>query len=216
MISCGERCSAADSNDLLRTAGRAVQASWVTIEHATASTFVFRKAGLELSTGGAGPRHGAGPDSTRAGGWQIALILHPGHGKPGETPARAALREVAEETGLAARLLARPASLPGADAWQAGTVRDAAAVPGAEAEPGPWWIAEYRGVPPDNHLAEPHVHVDHLYVAVARSRHTGAAGHPLSWHGAADLGGLDMYESTRRLALWLLDGGLAGPALPCG
>ena len=95
-------------------------------------------------------------------GWRTGLIRHPrlhrmmipgGHVEPEESSAEAALREVAEETGLAVTLVSPPAA-PVPDGYR-----------GRRVAP-PWWIAEYQ-VMPDNHLGVAHVHVDHLYVALA-------------------------------------------------
>lgn len=149
----------------------------VTVKHATASTFVF----------------GLHPD-----GWRIALIMHPlfgrrmlpgGHVESWESPAEAAVREVGEEAGLKVRLAAPVApALPDE-------------LPGLRrvVEP-PWWVLE-QPVPGDRHLAEPHVHVDHLYVALSCSEEPECTpAHPLSWHRAAELGGLGMFDDTRLLA----------------
>jgi len=113
----------------------------VTLKHQTSSVFVFRRL---------------------PGGWRIGLIRHPrfrrtmipgGHVEPEESPAEAAVREVAEETGLAVTLVSPPAA-PVPPGYRARRVAP------------PWWIAEYQ-VPPDKHLDVAHVHVDHLYVALA-------------------------------------------------
>ena len=112
-------------------------------KHATSSVFVF----CEVE-----------------GRWRLGLIEHPrlgrqmvvgGHVEADETQAEAAVRETVEESGLRVRLLGCPApSLP-------------VGYPHARVA-APWWITELM-VPADNHLAEPHVHVDHQYVAVAES-----------------------------------------------
>jgi 8-oxo-dGTP pyrophosphatase MutT (NUDIX family) len=167
----------------------------VTVKHPTSSVFVFRRL---------------------AGGWRIGLIMHPrfrlmmipgGHVEPEESPAEAALREVAEETGLAVRLVSPPAA-PLPDGYRPPRVAP------------PWWIVEYQ-VPADGHLDAAHVHVDHLYVAMAGGEHggadTGGAGagatrgagagaHPFGWYAAADLPGLDMFDDARLLASSLLAG----------
>jgi 8-oxo-dGTP pyrophosphatase MutT (NUDIX family) len=163
----------------------------VTVKHATASSFVF----------------GLHPD-----GWRIALIMHPlfgrlmlpgGHVESWENTQEAAVREVCEESGLRVQLASPLApSLP-------------AGLPGLRrrVEP-PWWVLE-QPVPSDNHLAEPHVHVDHLYVAVAGSTDPECTpAHPLSWHQAAELAGLDMFDDTRLLAAVLFAdiGQVAGAA----
>lgn len=163
-------------------------------KHATASVFVLGR---------------------QPAGWRLGLIRHPrfarpmlpgGHVEPTESPAEAAVREVAEETGLAVRLVGPPAApLP------------AGYRPPRVAQP--WWIVEYQ-VPPDNHLAAAHVHVDYLYVAIAGQQGPAAEpDHAFGWYAAADLAGLDMFDDARLLATAVLtaadgepDGGL-GPAI---
>lgn len=151
----------------------------VTVKHATASVFVFCRLARE---------------------WRIGLIRHPrfgrlmmpgGHVEADESQAEAALREVAEESGLAVRLVDAPsAPLP------PGYARRRVALP--------WWIVEHP-VPADNHLAEPHIHVDHLYVAQARGPEpVTEPAHPFGWYAAAELPGLAMFEDARILALALL------------
>lgn len=152
------------------------------MKHSTASTFVFGRL---------------------PAGWRLGLILHPlfgrlmipgGHVEADESPPQAALREVAEESGLRVRLAAAPAPpLP-----------EAVAAARRRVEP-PWWILE-QPVPSDNHLAERHMHVDHLYVAVARDPEpVTEPAHPFGWHAAADLAGLSMFPDTRLLAAVLFD-----------
>jgi 8-oxo-dGTP pyrophosphatase MutT (NUDIX family) len=155
----------------------------VILKHPTSSVFVFRRL---------------------PGGWRIGLIQHPrfrrmmipgGHVEPEESPAEAGVREVAEETGLAITLVSPPAA-PVPAGYRARRVAQ------------PWWIAEYQ-VPADNHLDVAHVHVDHLYIALAdgaAGRAPGAAAHPFGWYAAADLAGLDMFDDARVLALSLLAG----------
>ncbi|SRR6266487_1278287 len=146
------------------------------VKHATASTFVFH----------AFPRE-----------WRMGVITHPrlglamvpgGHVEDYETPAEAAVREVAEETGLCGlRLLRSPSP------------RLPRGFPHQRVEP-PWWITEFR-VPEDNHLAEPHVHVDHQYLALAaEAESVMAPAHPFGWYGEADVLGLEMPEDTKLLA----------------
>jgi 8-oxo-dGTP pyrophosphatase MutT (NUDIX family) len=93
--------------------------------------------------------------------WQVGLAYHRrlggwlpagGHVEVDETPAEAALREIIEETGYTARLLPGPA-LPLPDGFPHRPVVAA------------FWIVEMPASP-DNHTAEPHVHLDHLFVAV--------------------------------------------------
>jgi 8-oxo-dGTP pyrophosphatase MutT (NUDIX family) len=159
----------------------------VAVKHLTSSVFVFRRF---------------------ADGWRTGLIRHPrlhkmmipgGHVEPEETSAEAALREVAEETGLAVTLVSPPAA-PVPDGYRGRRVAL------------PWWIAEYQ-VKPDNHLDVAHVHVDHLYVALADGTPpagTGAglpdASHQFGWYAAGDLPSLDMFDDAKLLARLLLTG----------
>jgi 8-oxo-dGTP pyrophosphatase MutT (NUDIX family) len=158
----------------------------VTLKHPTSSVFVFRRG---------------------SGGWRLGLIRHPrfhrmmipgGHVEQDESQAEAAVREVAEETGLAVTLVSPPAA-PLPEGYRPPRVAP------------PWWIVEYH-VPPDNHLDEPHIHIDHLYVALAAGAGAeaaggaGAAAHPFGWYSAADLPGLDMFDDARLLAVPLLAG----------
>jgi 8-oxo-dGTP pyrophosphatase MutT (NUDIX family) len=153
----------------------------VTQKHLTSSVFVFRRA---------------------AAGWRLGLIKHPrlgrmmipgGHVEEEESPAEAALREVAEEAGLVVRLVSPPAApLPGG--YQPRRVAP------------PWWMVEYS-VPPDGHLGEPHVHIDHLYVALAGDGEpVTEAAHPFAWYATEDLPGLYMFDDARALAHRLLSG----------
>lgn len=147
----------------------------MTVKHATASVFLFTRSD---------------------GGWRLGLVHHNrfakwmlpgGHVEADENPAQAALREVREETGLAATLLASPATPLPTD-FQDPVV------------PTPFWIVEEQ-VPGDRE-PYPHVHVDFLYVALAgpADRVSGdARGEDLefTWHTAEQLPGLDMFEATR-------------------
>jgi 8-oxo-dGTP pyrophosphatase MutT (NUDIX family) len=149
----------------------------VTIKHPTASTFVF---------------------SRLDGGWRLGLILHPlfgklmipgGHIEPEENAPEAARREVAEETGLAVTFVPAPA-VPAPDEVTA---------TGKLVSP-PWWILE-QPVDSDNHLAQPHFHVDHIYVAVASVPESLThPAHPFSWHSLPELPELNMFADTRQLA----------------
>ncbi len=156
----------------------------VVIRHATASVFVF---------------------CPQREGWQIGLISHPrlgrmmmpgGHVEAAESAAEAAIREVAEEAGLVVDLLPAPAApLPGG--YRPHRV------------PQPWWIVEYA-VPPDGQLAVPHIHVDHLYLALtSQDRPARQPAHPFGWYAAGDLARLEMFDDARTLAGTLL-AGLAG------
>lgn len=145
------------------------------IKHPTASTFVF----CEF-----------------AESWRLGLIEHPrlrrhmvvgGHVERDETQAEAAVREATEESGLRVRLLAGPSlTLP-------------AGSPHTQV-PQPWWITEML-VPADNHLDEPHVHVDHQYVAIADSPvPVSEPVHPFDWYSVDQLDGLSMFPDTVLLA----------------
>lgn len=145
------------------------------IKHATASAFVF----CEF------------PET-----WRLGLIEHPrlgkrmvvgGHVEPDESQAEAAVREAVEESGLEVRLLACPApTLP------LGYPHDLVVAP--------WWITEVQ-VPADNHLGEPHIHIDHQYVAIADSPEPVVEpAHPFAWFSAEELDALPMFTDTRLLA----------------
>jgi 8-oxo-dGTP pyrophosphatase MutT (NUDIX family) len=151
------------------------------IKHDTASTFVFCQF---------------------ADGWRLGLIEHPrlrlhmvagGHVENDENHEQAAIREVIEETGLVeVRLMPAPAP---------GLPNGYPHLPVARE----WWKTEVM-VPADNHLAEPHVHVDHQYLAVVDSptpAHTPK--HTFGWFTAEELSGLVMPEDTRLLAKHLFD-----------
>ncbi|WP_432137144.1 NUDIX hydrolase [Streptomyces sp. bgisy154] len=111
------------------------------VKESTASSFVFR---------------------LMDDGWRLGLIWHPrlecwmlsgGHVENWENAAEAALRENSEETGWKTRLVAGPSSeLP------AGAPHPLVAAP--------WWVQELT-VSPDNHTRQPHIHIDHLFLAVA-------------------------------------------------
>ncbi len=149
----------------------------MTIKHPTASTLVFSKLDDK---------------------WRLGLILHPlfgklmipgGHIEPGETAPEAALREVAEETGLAVRFL--PALTP--------VVPDDVIATRKVVSP-PWWILE-QPVNSDNHVAGPHFHIDHIYVGLASvAEPLTHPAHPFSWHQQPELADLNMFDDTRSLA----------------
>jgi 8-oxo-dGTP pyrophosphatase MutT (NUDIX family) len=112
-----------------------------------------------------------------------------GHVEADETAAQAAVREVAEETGLSVGLLSAP------------NLVVPAGFPHARV-PNPWWIVEEH-VPADRHEPNPHVHVDHLYVAVLGAGGVCAQGSAelrFDWYSADRLGDLEMFEDSRLLA----------------
>ncbi|MGW6388980.1 NUDIX domain-containing protein [Streptomyces sp. NPDC055103] len=158
------------------------------IKHGTASTFVFARVD---------------------GYWRLGLIEHPrlsmamipgGHIEQDETAAEAAWREVREETGLEVRPLPGPAA------------RLPHGYPHRVVEQ-PWWITELR-VPRDNHLAEDHVHIDHVFVAVADNlQPVREPEHPFTWLSEEEVLTSDaVFEDTKVLAkdLFARIGELAG------
>jgi 8-oxo-dGTP pyrophosphatase MutT (NUDIX family) len=147
----------------------------MTVQHATASAFVF---GLLPA------------------GWRLGLVHQPrldrlmvsgGHVELDESQEQAVLREVAEESGLDVRLLSPlmpplPAGYPHPVVAQ------------------PWWINE-MAVPRDNHLAESHVHLDHQYVAVADDPMPGREGvHAFGWYAEDEVAASSVFEDTKLLA----------------
>jgi len=135
--------------------------------------------------------------------WQAGLIHHErlgavvpagGHVEPGEGVLAAAMREVAEETGL--RALPVPA-------------------PATPAPPGllhplvaalPWWTAEMPAAS-DHHTSQRHLHIDHLYLAlVSPTTGTGTpAEHQLEWFSRSQINAdPQVSPDTRAVALHVL------------
>ena len=85
-----------------------------------------------------------------------------------EDPAEAVVREVLDETGLTVRLLPGPRT----------------PMPPGFPHPGvcpPWWVVELRARS-DNHTPERHVHVDHVFLALADAQETvTGATHEVRW-----------------------------------
>jgi 8-oxo-dGTP pyrophosphatase MutT (NUDIX family) len=132
-------------------------------------------------------------------GWRIGLVHHPrlhrwmlpgGHVEPHENPAESALREVREEAGLTARLL---------NTHTDGLTDACAGVP------VPVWISEQL-VPAESRHPHPHIHVDHLYVAVTTDREPGSPAElPFAWFARHDLDTVHMFDGSRSGARLLLD-----------
>jgi 8-oxo-dGTP pyrophosphatase MutT (NUDIX family) len=179
-------CGTFVSGDVPRSplAGQGDVLDGVMIKHATAGTFVFCRF----------------PDE-----WRLGLIEHPrlnvlacpgGHVERDESADAAAIRETEEETGLRGiRLLEFPA--PGLPEGFP---------PTHTRLPLPWWTTEIQ-VPPDNHLPSGHVHIDHVWAAVAGPAiPSGRPAHPFGWYSASEVaGGLPMFEDSRVLAPMLFD-----------
>ncbi|GAA3382165.1 NUDIX domain-containing protein [Cryptosporangium minutisporangium] len=126
-------------------------------------------------------------------GYCLGLVFHPrlgvwippgGHVEPDETAAEAAVREVAEETGLSATLVPPPhEKFP--DGYPHTPV------------PPPWWTVQIP-VGPDRHTAADHVHIDHQFVALAGSGTPSATDHPFVWRTEADLSAPDAIIADAR------------------
>ena len=141
-----------------------------------------------------------------AGGWLTALVWNPrlgcwlqagGHVEADETPAEAAVREVLEETGLRARLLPGPAvPLPTGFPHQPVTA--------------PWWVSEMPASA-DRHTATRHVHVDHVFLAIAEDHPpAGDAAHEVGWFTEADVTTAEGISKDSRLQVLALFGYLPG------
>ncbi len=147
----------------------------MTIKHATASVFLY---------------------APTVSGWRLGLIQHPrfrrwmlpgGHVEPDENPAETARREVEEETGLQAELLACPRL----------------ATPGQidrQVVSPPLWIIEEH-VPPERRQPSDHIHVDFLYAATTRLDTPRVTGELRSgWFAPNQLDGLGLFDDTLLLA----------------
>jgi 8-oxo-dGTP pyrophosphatase MutT (NUDIX family) len=103
-----------------------------------------------------------------------------------ETAAEAAVREVGEETGLAVRLLAGP-MLPAPAGFPHSSVR------------APWWMVE-MAAGSDGHTAGPHVHVDHVFVALANDMASaGGSEHEVRWFTEVEIASVDGIGEDSRL-----------------
>ncbi|MGH3931593.1 MAG: NUDIX hydrolase, partial [Pseudonocardiaceae bacterium] len=173
-VACHERVA---TEDLAR-----IGAAWRGggVKHATASVFLLART-----------------EDT----WHIGLIRHPrlgkwmlpgGHVEPDENPAEAALREVAEETGLTAQLL------PGPQLDEPDRADEPSVIT-------PLWIVEQH-VPAERREPEPHIHVDHLYLPLTPATPPAQGAElPFAWYAADQLDALDMFGDTRARATYLLD-----------
>jgi 8-oxo-dGTP pyrophosphatase MutT (NUDIX family) len=142
----------------------------------------------------------------RERGWVTALVWHPrlecwlpagGHVEADETASQCGVREALEETGLEVTLVPGPA----------------AQVPAGfphRLMPAPWLVAEGRAAP-DRHTGEPHVHEDHVYVAITTNpRQIREPEHQVLWFAPADIASAPgISEDSRILAAELL--ALAAP-----
>lgn len=103
-----------------------------------------------------------------------------------ETAAQCGIREAREETGLDVTLVPGPA----------------AAVPAGfphRLVPAPWLVAEVPAAP-DRHTGEPHVHEDHVYVAIAaRPRPVREPEHQVRWFTAADIASAPAISGDSRI-----------------
>lgn len=149
------------------------------IKHATASAYIFHH--------------------DRQHGWRTGLIEHPllgrwmqagGHVESDENPEEAALREVAEETGLT-----------GFRRWDPNpSLRVATDDPVVAL---PCWIMEHR-IERDNHLDRPHIHIDHKYVVISDDDSpVTEPAHPFRWWNRTEIEALSTFEDVRQNLLLL-------------
>lgn len=151
------------------------------IKHATASAYVFHH--------------------DERLGWRTGLIEHPllgrwmqagGHVEADENPEEAALREVAEETGLAGFRLWHPNS----------PLRSAT----SDLEVAmPCWIMEHR-IERDNHLNHPHIHIDYKYLVMTEDDSpVTTPAHPFQWWSRSQIDDLSTFEDIRENLRLLFD-----------
>ncbi len=132
---------------------------------------------------------------------RIGLIHHPflkawiqpgGHVDEHENPVEAAIREAREETGLSD---IEPLSLTDGPPQHDGIAH----------MPMPHWIVEHE-IGGDNHVADPHIHVDFKYVGLTRSgRHRDTPAHPFRWFSRDELNSAETLDDVRTLASDLFD-----------
>ncbi len=159
------------------------------VKHATSSVFLFGR--------------------DEPGTWRLGLVRHPrlgrwtlpgGHVEGDENPAEAAAREVVEETGWQPHLVGPPGiGLPYASRGLSIVL--------------PLWIIELPASADARHPYS-HVHVDHLYLAIAiGAGPISPAELPFGWYDDAALDGLDMFPSSRAGALTLFAHVAESPAI---
>lgn len=117
-----------------------------------------------------------------------------------ENPAEAAIREAVEETGLSGlQLLPSPGPrLP--EGFPLHVV------------PQPWWITELTSCPPDNHLDQPHGHIDHIWlVRCTDPTPTMPGEHPLEWFTAEQVASLQETPSDTKILAAMVFAALDDP-----
>lgn len=149
-------------------------------KHPTVSVFVFRRTG---------------------DGWRLGLLRAPrstewllptGQVEPHENPAETAARLVSEATGLTGRVLGAREDRP----WSALSPGDV---------PLPMCLTEQRASAGACH-PDIHLHIDHLYAAVARPpRRAGTALLSLVWFTDDEIDDLDLFFGSRTAARLLFD-----------
>ncbi len=69
----------------------------------------------------------------------------------------------------------------------------------------PLWIVEQQ-VPAERREPAPHIHVDHLYLALTEATVSAPGAElPFAWYAADQIAALDMFGDTRARAAYLLD-----------